>query len=59
MTVTNEQMVCDYFRLIDVKELEGLRLFAENAIVVGPFCRGGRFNRQTCNSGFSTDHNYR
>lgn len=39
MTVTDEQMVCDY-RLIDVKQLEGLlRLFAENAIVVGPFCK--------------------
>jgi ketosteroid isomerase-like protein len=39
-TVSNEQMVCDYFRLIDRKDLEGLmRLFAEDAIVYEPFSK--------------------
>jgi ketosteroid isomerase-like protein len=39
-TVSNEQMVYDYFRLIDKKDLEGLlRLFAEDAIVYEPFSK--------------------
>lgn len=39
-TVSNEQMVYDYFRLIDKKDLKGLlRLFAEDAIVFEPFSK--------------------
>ncbi len=41
-TVSSEQMVYDYFRLIDKKDLEGLlRLFAEDAIVYEPFSKEG------------------
>ena len=39
-TVSNEQMVYDYFKLIDKKDLEGLmRLFAEDTIVYEPFSK--------------------
>jgi ketosteroid isomerase-like protein len=41
-TVSNEQMVYDYFRLIDKKDLEGLlRLFAEDVIIYEPFSKEG------------------
>lgn len=37
-TVSNGQMVYDYFRLIDKSDLEGLlNLFADDAIVYEPF----------------------
>lgn len=40
MTVSNKQMVYDYFRLTDKKDLEGfLRLFSEDAIVFELFSK--------------------